>query len=232
MAVVLVTGANRGLGLEFTRQLLARGDQVFASCRHPARASALQELAAAHPQQLGILTLDVADPRSVVNLAQELVRRDLQLDLLLNNAGVLVSGERFGQLTAQSLRGSFATNVQGPLLLTQACAGRLAAAAKVVNLSSRIGSIAGTHSFSTPSYAISKAALNMLTRQLGHALAERGIAVLAISPGWVRTDMGGAEATLEVAESVARVLAVIDALQFDPDAIGRFVGEDGHTIDW
>ena len=81
MAVVLVTGANRGLGLEFTRQLLARGDQVFASCRHPARASALQELAAAHTPQLVILALDVADPRSVDSLAQELASRDVQIDL-------------------------------------------------------------------------------------------------------------------------------------------------------
>ena len=72
----------------------------------------------------------------------------------------------------------------------------------------------------------------MLTRQLGHALAERGIAVLAISPGWVRTDMGCAEATLEVAESVSRVLGIIDKLRFDSKAIGHFVGDDGQPIDW
>ena len=122
--------------------------------------------------------------------------------------------------------------MQGPLLVTQALAGRLVDGGKVVAISSGIGSIARTTAFSTPSYAISKAALNMAVRQLGHALAERRIVVIALSPGWVRTDMGGANAELEPAQSIAMMLAVIDGLRFDAGSIGAFIAHDGESLPW
>src|SRR5690554_523631 len=184
---VLVTGANRGLGLEFTRQLLARGDRVIATCRHPGKATVLNPLAGEYPGRLHVLPLDVADPKSHAELARELPLvldghgddRPGRIDLLLNNAGVLPSGERFGRLGAENLEHSFRTNAMGPLLLTQALAPLLADGARVANLSSRLGSIASTERFGTPSYNISKAALNMATVLLAHALAERGIVVAA-----------------------------------------------------
>ena len=133
---------------------------------------------------------------------------------------------------AKSLADSFATNAMGPFLLTQALAARLADDGKVVAISSGLGSIARTSRFGTPSYDISKAALNMAMRLLGHALAERRIAVLALSPGWVKTDMGGEKAELEPARSVANMLGVIDALNFDADAIGRFLSHSGEALPW
>lgn len=209
----LVTGANRGLGLEFVRQLLARGGQVVATCRHPGKASALNALAGEHPGRLYVLPLDVADPRAIAELVRELPLLDhaARLDLLVNCAGVLHSGERFGSVAAATLEDSFRTNAMGPLLLTQALAPWLRDGARVANLSSVLGSIASVNRFGTPSYNLSKAAQNMATALLAQALAPRGIVVLALHPGWAQTAMGGERATVPVADSVAGLLRVVEA---------------------
>lgn len=230
---VLITGANRGLGLEFTRQLLAAGDHVVAACRQPGRASALNSLAGEHPGRLHVLPLDVAQPRSLRELASELplaIGEDGRLDLVLNNAGVLHAGERFGRLEAANFEDSFRTNALGPLLLVQALATRLADGARVANLSSELGSIGSTTRFGTPSYNMGKAAQNMATVLLAHALAERGIVVVALHPGWVRTDMGGARAELEPAEAVAALLGLIAGLA--PGDSGRFLDRNGQPLPW
>jgi len=230
MLQALVSGANRGLGLEMTRQLLARGDRVVAACRQPGRALALTRLAAEHPGRLHVLPLDLMDTRSIVELARETTALELRFDLLVNNAGMLVEGERFGEIDGKSLRDSFAVNAEGAFLLTQALASRLADGAKVVNLSSTLGSIARTDSLYSPSYAMSKAALNMATRLLAIALGERDVIVIALSPGWVRTDMGGAGAPLKPDASVASMLRVIDHLK--PSDSGRFLAQTGEVIAW
>jgi len=237
----LVTGANRGLGLEFVRQLLARGDRVVATCRQPGKATELNALAGEYPGRLHVLPLDVADPKTHVRLATELplVSGEAgKLDLLVNNAGVLHSGERFGRVNADLLEDSFRTNALGPFLLAQALAGQLADAdpalgrrgATIANISSELGSITDAGRFGTPSYCISKAAQNMATAQLASALRERGIAVVALHPGWVRTEMGGKDATLPATESVRGLLAVIDAL--DIEASGRFLDWRGEALPW
>ena len=229
----LVTGANRGLGLEFVRQLLARGDRVVATCRHPGKATALNALAGEHPGRLHVLPLDVADPRAITELQRELALLaddDERLDLLVNGAGVLHSGERFGRVGAANLDDSFRTNAMGPFLLTQALAPRLADGARVANITSQLGSIAATNRFGTPSYAISKAAQNMATAQLAAALRPRGIVVVALHPGWVQTDMGGSGATVSPQESVDGLLRVIDGLG-DADS-GRFLDWRGQSLPW
>lgn len=230
MSHALVTGANRGLGLEFTRQLLANGWHVIATCRDPRGADELTELATGHSERLQVRALELADPRSIAALAAELERIALSIDLLINNAGWLPRGERFGSLAPEALREAFAINALGPLLLTQALAPQLAEGARVVNLSSRLGSIALTESFHTPSYAIAKAALNMATRLLAQALAPCGIMVVAVSPGWVRTSMGGADAPTLPAEAVAAILTL--AARLGPADSGTFLGSDGQPIPW
>jgi len=232
MQRVLVTGANRGLGLEFTRQLLARGDRVLATCRHPGQALPLTELAAAHPGHLHVLPLDLDKERSIAEVAREATALTDALDVLINNAGVMHSGERFGELAQKALLDTFCGNVAGPLLLTQALSPLLQKGtnAKVMNISSRLGSIGLNSAFGTPSYAISKAALNMATRQLAAALTPLHVIAFCVSPGWVRTDMGGANAPLSPAESVAGMLRVLDAAT-SADA-GRFLGTDGADIAW
>jgi NAD(P)-dependent dehydrogenase (short-subunit alcohol dehydrogenase family) len=228
---VLVTGANRGLGLEFVRQLLGRGDRVYAACRHPGRALPLTELAAAHPGHLAVLPLDVDKERSIAELAREVAALTDSLDVLINNAGVLVSGERFGSLVAKSLIDTFAANVTGPVLLTQALAPLLEKcdAAKVMNISSVLGSIERASQFGTPSYAISKAALNMATRQLAYALAPR-VTVFCVHPGWVRTDMGGSSAEITPQASVSGLLKVLDAIK--PADAGSYRDYRGKTLPW
>jgi NAD(P)-dependent dehydrogenase (short-subunit alcohol dehydrogenase family) len=232
MAQYLISGANRGIGLEFVRQLLGRGDRVIAACRHTARASELNRLSGQYPGHLKVLPLDVAEQKSIDELVREIDMLELSIDVLINNAGVLAEGEVFGKVDGKTLMQSFATNAQGPFLLTQALAPRMADGGKVVAISSGLGSIARATGFDRPSYNISKAALNMVMRMLGFALAERQIPTLALSPGWVKTDMGGEAADLEVGQSVANMLKVIDALQFDGGAIGQFRGNTGQPVPW
>lgn len=232
MHTALVTGANRGLGLEFTRQLLARGGHVIATAREPGRAAALNALAGEYPGRLRILPLDVSDREAIKSLAAELplTGGPVSLDLLVNCAGVLHSGERFGKLDPAILEHSLRVNAIGPLLLTEALAPRLADGATVANISSVLGSIASVGRFGTPGYAISKAAQNMATALLARALADRGIAVLALHPGWAQTEMGGDNATVPVADSVAGLLRVIDAA--GPGDSGSFRDWQGQVLPW
>lgn len=233
MPNVLVTGANRGLGLALVRALLARGERVIATCRQPGKATELNRLAGEYPGHLHVLPLDVAQPKAHTELARELplvLGEGGRLDVLVNNAGVLHSGERFGQLTAANLEDSFRTNVMGPLLLTQALAPLLADGAKVASITSALGSIGGVSRFGTPSYNISKAALNMASALLARALDERGITVLALHPGWVQTEMGGQDATLSAEDSAAGLLKVIDGATADDS--GRFLDWQGEALPW
>ena len=241
----LVTGANRGIGLEFVRQLLARGDHVVAACRHPGKASALNTLAGEHPGRLHVLPLDVADAKSRASLLHDLplvLGDDGRIDLLLNNAGVLHSGERFGHVEQAMLDDSLRTNAIGPFLLAQDLVPLLCDVAPghaddtgsprtvIANISSQLGSIANTTRFGTPSYAISKAAQNMASVLLARALAERSIVVLALHPGWVQTEMGGAQAQVTPADAVAGLLRVIDAAT--PSRSGAFLDWRGASLPW
>ena len=232
MRIALVTGANRGLGLEFVRQLLARGERVLAACRQPGKAPALNTLAGDHPGRLQVLPLDVANETSRNAFARELalVLDDARIDLLVNNAGVLHSGERWGQVHATVIEDSLRTNAIGPFLLTQALAPRLADGGRVAFLSSIMGSIGTRREFRAPSYCTSKAALDMLAVQAAHALAPRGIAVAVLHPGWAQTDMGGAGADVSTQDSVAGLLRQID----DADASKPLQLRDwrGEAIAW
>ena len=234
----LITGANRGIGLEFARQLLARGEHVVATCRHPGKATALNALAGEYPGRLHVLPLDVADAKSRTALVGELplVLGDdddgapTRIDLLISNAGVLHSGERFGHVEQSILEDSLRTNALGPFLLAQALAPLLADAARIANLSTVMASIASRSEFRSPSYCASKAAQNMLTVQLAHALATRGIVVLALHPGWVMTEMGGEHATVATADAVGGLLQVIDAAT--PAQSGSFLDWRGEALPW
>jgi len=233
----LVTGANRGLGLELCRQLLAQGGRVVAACRHPGKATTLNTLAGEYPGRLHVVPLDVAEPKSHAALARELplLTDGEPLDLLINNAGVLRGGERYGSVQAADLEISFRTHALGPFLLVQTLTPQLAEGARVANISSEIGSIglrqAGLHQeFRTPSYAIGKAAQNMATSLLARALAPRGIVVVALHPGWVRTDMGTDRAALSPQESAHSLLQVIGGLKAQDS--GAFLDWQGKTLPW
>jgi len=234
---VPVTGAGRGLGLELTRRYLERGDQVFATCRQPSRARDLAALAGAHRDQLTVLALDVADAASIRAAHAAVRRRTKALDLLINNAGVYSRrgsadpSERLGTLRFDDALHVLRTNAVAPLMVTQQCLDLLAAgrAPRVVAISSEYGSVSENDGFPYY-YAASKAALNMLMRSLAADVRRRGIVAAILDPGWVRTDMGGPQAPLTPARSVAGMMRVIDGLTARDS--GRFYTWEGTVAPW
>ena len=200
----IVTGANTGLGYATAEALAAKGAHVVLAVRNLEKGKeAAQRIEDAAPgADVELQRLDLGSLASVRQAAEELRSKHERIDLLINNAGILVSGERFGNVKAESLAESFAVNATAPLLITQALAPLLALGNKprVLCITSQLGSIAQASGFRTISYAMSKAALTMAVKRLAAELTPRGIVVLAAHPGWVKTDMGGAEAPLEVSE--------------------------------
>jgi NAD(P)-dependent dehydrogenase (short-subunit alcohol dehydrogenase family) len=234
MQRVLVTGANRGLGLEFVRQCLARGDRVFAGCRNPGNAVDLQALSVTHPGQLTILALDVTD-EATIDASVEAMRSQVDgLDLLINNAGAYPRGETPITLNATTMLQAFHLNSVAPMIVAQRCLDLLRSGnhPKIVNISSKMGSlwwkeIEGGGDYS---YCSSKAALNMLTRTLALDLRPDGIIVVALNPGWVQTDMGGSSGDLTPTESVRGMLGVIERLT-EADT-SRFFTWEGQEHPW
>ncbi|MEO6968498.1 MAG: SDR family oxidoreductase [Rhodanobacteraceae bacterium] len=228
----LVTGANRGLGLAFARQLLARGARVLACCRDPDHADDLRKLHEKHADDLIVHALDVADSDAIAALPHVAAKHLQRIDLLVNNAGVLVSGERFGNVEAESLARSFAVNASAPLLITQALSSLLGRGNKprVLCVSTQLASIANASNFRTLSYAMSKAALNMGVKRLAAELGPRGIVVLACHPGWVKTDMGGKDATLKPEDSAKALLQLIEQARIEEG--GKFLAYDGAELPW
>ena len=225
--LAVVTGANRGLGLAFTARLLDRGAAVVAACREPDAASELRELAEGRAIQ--IVRCDVTDEGAVGDLIAAI--GDRKVDLLLHNAGIFGGAERtLLDVDEAGLRAAFETNAIGPLLLTRALWSHLADGARVVCISSLMGSIADNGSGGRHAYRMSKASMNMLVRCLAHDGRERGIIVAALHPGWVRTGMGGASAPLSIDESVDAMMRTLDAL--DPSRSGGFFDRFGETLPW
>jgi NAD(P)-dependent dehydrogenase (short-subunit alcohol dehydrogenase family) len=208
---ILITGANKGIGLETGRQLARLGHRVILSARSAERGERAVKDLAAEGLKTEFLLLDTADEQSIHRAARELKERITALHVLINNAAILnVWQGSIIDTKADDLRDTFATNVTGPILLTQALVPLLEAGrpARVINISSRLGSM---HDMGDgwASYGISKAALNAATRKMASALQSRGISVIAASPGWVKTDMGGAGATLSLEQGGKNIVQVV-----------------------
>ena len=221
---VLITGANRGLGLEFARQYAKAGWSVIGTARTPEKASDLKALG------VRIVQLDVADAESVARLAAGL--KGHPVDLLINNAGMANRGATLEGLDFQSVERVLEVNTIGPMRVTQALLPnlRLGTTRQIVSISSDLGSIEKNSGGSYWGYRESKAALNMFTRSLAAELGKEGFICIVMSPGWVRTDMGGPEATLSPAESITGMRAVIGGLE--PEDNGSFQKYDGTTVPW
>jgi NAD(P)-dependent dehydrogenase (short-subunit alcohol dehydrogenase family) len=231
MPTTLITGANRGLGLEFARQYAADGWQVCAACRNPKSASELHRLADARGHSLQILALDVTKPASVNAAAAKL--DGLAIDLLLNNAGVGgTRGETIGNIDYKAWAKVLDVNTMGPLRVSEAFVDHVARSGRklIVTLTSGMGSIVDNTSGGSFAYRSSKAAVNMVMRSLAIDLAPRGITCVVVNPGWVQTDMGGSHATLTPAESVSRLRRLIDNL--GPAQSGKFFNHDGREYAW
>lgn len=225
MKTVLITGANRGMGRAYVEHYAGRGWRVLAACRTRPNAEALS----AGREAVVPVAVDLADEASIGALGEQL--KTESIDLLINNAGV--SGEQpLGRWTAAEFERQIRVNAIGPALVVQALQIRLAEGAKVVNVSSGMGSLTENPDLASglDAYAASKAALNLLTRRLAEQLRERGVTVVAINPGWVQTEMGGPEAPTDIATAVARITDTIDSLT--PDQSGAFLNDDGSLASW
>jgi len=230
MATILVTGASRGIGLELACQYAEVGDTVIATCREPESANALKHLSESH-ENVELEELDVVDSLEILSLASLLSKRGTKLDLLINNAGMLVH-ESPGEWSAEGFSATLETNVVGPAIIIQAFSKVMAAGGKVINISSGLGSFESGIDLGGPTgtYDASKSALNMVVRQLAPLYKRQGICVVAFNPGWVKTDMGGQEASLTVEESVSSLRQSFAKLTIE-DA-GTFLDYDGSPLAW
>jgi NAD(P)-dependent dehydrogenase (short-subunit alcohol dehydrogenase family) len=231
MTTIVITGANRGVGLALSRLYTQRGDHVIAGCRTPSAATDLNATGAE------VLPLDVGAPASIESFAA--VVGDRPVDVLINNAGI--DARAVGatdalrgalDLTVDEFQAVMNVNVVGPLLMVQGLAANLrAAGGKVVNISSQVGSIAVADKIGKDAaYTTSKAALNMLTVKQSQVLSLDGVTVIAMHPGWVRSEMGGPTADLDPADSAASIIKVIDGLAVNQT--GSFLRWDGTVHPW
>ena len=221
---VLITGANRGIGLEFARQYSMAGWTVIGTARHPDTATELKELADK------VLQLDVTDPASVDRLRQDLA--GTPVDMLINNAGIQPLMWTLSEVDFDAFERSLAVNTLGPVRVTQALLPQLRSGKlrKIVNITTNLSSIAENTDGGFYGYRESKAALNMFTKSLAAELGPEGFICIVLHPGWVKTDLGSQQAPLQVDESVRGMRKVIDRLS--PADNGTFRTYSGEQMAW
>lgn len=226
---VLITGANRGVGLELVRQYTAGGCRVHACCRNPAGADELRDVLSGHD---GVIhPLDVSNHQSIHDLSDAL--EGDPIDVLINNAGTF-GGEHqsFGDTDYTAWAATLETNTFGPYRMVEALIDNLEAGqgARVINISSGMGSVTNYVRGGDYIYRTSKTALTMVTLNLSYDLKDRGIIFTAFHPGWVQTDMGGAAADITAEESAVSLKDSIDSLTSEQS--GAYLNYDGSTIPW
>lgn len=231
MNTILITGANRGLGLEFCNQYAQEGWNVLACCRNPENSKALTQLVQQF-SNISVLSLDVSDLTQIDALAKKL--NGTVIDVLLCNAGVYgdEAGHGFGHLDYAQWQKNMTINVFAPVKLTEAFLPHLQRSAlkKVVAMSSLMGSMADNGSGGSILYRSSKAALNAAMKSIAIDNRHNEIAVLILHPGWVKTDMGGSNAPMEIPESVQKMRDTI--ANFSLTQSGAFLRYDGVTLPW
>lgn len=231
MSNVLITGANRGIGLEFARQYSREGWTVFGTVRDRSEADELKELSEDGNGTVEVLEADLLEPSTLDEARDQVARHHEGLDLLVNNAGTYGSREGFEDLTDMDFETVFDVNCLGAFRVTRRFLPLLEEArGNVVFITSLMGSIEDNRSGGSYPYRISKAALNMLGRTFAVDYRSRDIHALLLHPGWVQTRMGGEEAPVPVDESVAGMRQVIDRL--DESMSGGFYGYDGDPRPW
>ena len=224
---VLITGTNRGLGLEFTKQYAADGWQVIACCRNPNSASDLQALAKTH-SNIQLVALDVADFNQIDQVAKSLSQ---PIDVLINNAGVYPDSS-LGDINYDDWATAFKINSMAPMKMAQAFAPHVAKSAlkKIATLSSKMGSLDDNTSGGSYLYRSSKTAVNMVMKSLSIDLNPQGITVITLHPGWVQTDMGGPNGLINAQTSVTGLRKVIADTSLEDS--GAFITFDGKPVAW
>ncbi len=228
---VLITGANRGLGLGFVRYYLAKDWTVFACVRSEKKSLELRSLFNEYPNNLVIEPLDVSDANSIDAFSVKLKEYSILFDLVINNAGVFTE-ENLGDWKIATFENTFKVNTFGVALFSQVILPFINSSGKLVNISSGLGSIENIINPETgfEAYAMSKAALNMFTKRLASKSETKDIVVVALSPGWVQTDMGGKDAPLTIPEAIGKMGVVIE--QLTSIHSGKFLSEEGDQLPW
>jgi NAD(P)-dependent dehydrogenase (short-subunit alcohol dehydrogenase family) len=229
---IVITGANRGLGLEFVRQWLLRGERIYALERSRQPSASLEALRREHPD-LMLGSCDVTSEDDVHSAAKQVEEAFGAVDLLVNNAGTYgARSKSMDEVDLGEMQRVFEVNAIGPLRVTRGFTPllRRGAAPAAVHVTSLMGSIADNSSGGSWAYRTSKAALNMINRNMAHDLEKDGVLAVAIHPGWVRTDMGGDAAPLSAEESVSAMIATIDALSAEQS--GKMVDRTGEPLPW
>jgi NAD(P)-dependent dehydrogenase (short-subunit alcohol dehydrogenase family) len=231
MPTMLITGANRGIGLGFVAHYLAQGWQVFAACRQPESAKALHDLRENYPNKLTLIPLDVAREDNI-RAAYEVVRgQTAKLDVLINNAGIFHKSSDSGEVTAEGLRQSFEVNTIAPFLIGRTFADLLGTGGKLVNITMPTQPVTKLTRTENHAYVASRYALNALTKMLALEFAERGIITVALYPGYLQTDMNGHAAEAKpLSEGIPLAAAVIDSLT--PDHNGQCLLHNGSVYEW
>ncbi len=230
MATVLITGTNRGIGLEFVKQFLAREDTVLATCRDMGSATELRQLKN-DTRKLHIFELDVSSQKSMEDLTLQLAGH--AIDIFINNAGVYGPRDStFGKVSANEWAKVLQVNAEAPMILTQLLIDNLRDGSdkKLLYITSKMGSIDDNKGGGSYVYRSSKAALNAVVKSISVDLRDSGFSVAVLHPGWVQTDMGGPNALIDVTTSVSKMIDVIDNLNFHNS--GSFFNYDGGIIPW
>jgi NAD(P)-dependent dehydrogenase (short-subunit alcohol dehydrogenase family) len=228
---IIVTGANRGIGLGLARAFIKRGDEVHATARRPEAATALLELesAARAEGRLHVHRVDVTKEGDCLALAKALGAA--AVDLMVCNAGVSGGWKSLADEDMAALMETFDVNALGPLRMARALRANVAAAhGKIIDVSSLMGSMGDNTSGRAYGYRMSKAALNMATTNLALEFAPDKITVICLNPGWVKTDMGGAQAPTPVDDAVAQIVALSDRITVADS--GKFLHAKGHVLPW
>ncbi|HEX2619456.1 MAG TPA: SDR family oxidoreductase [Phototrophicaceae bacterium] len=236
MENVLITGSNRGIGLELVRQYLQRTDtQVFAACRQPDQAAALHQLASAsQPDRCHVIALEVTDEASRQAAVQQVSQVTSGLDILINNAAINLPDrvQDFDGIDTETMLHILHVNTVAPLMVTKAFIALLKQGKhpRLINISSELGSITNRSYGDDYGYSTAKAGLNMVTRGLAIDLRGYGIISISLDPGWVQTDMGGEDASLTPSESVRGIIQVIDGLKSAQN--GSYLRWNGTSLPW
>jgi NAD(P)-dependent dehydrogenase (short-subunit alcohol dehydrogenase family) len=241
VSTVLITGANRGVGLALTQAYAQIVDTtVIAACRNPEKATELRSTANTPESSIDITRLDVNSPSSIDQCVAALTEKYDSLDTLINNAGVFGGSvpepmdqtARFGSLGMDEMLDVFRTNTVAPVLMAQACLHllRKGTNTRIINISSDAGSITLRENKGNYTYMASKAGLNMMTRCIAAELRDEAIVAVSMHPGFLRTDMGGAEAPMSLEETIPSLIQQIEGLSMADT--GRFINWDGATIPW
>lgn len=228
---VLITGANRGIGLEMVRYAMEQGWRIFACCRNPHNADNLFNLAKLSNGQISVHIADMQELSTIQALSYEL--RNDPIDMLINNAGIYGSDKnKFGCVDVDSWLQTFQTNCIAPLKMVEAFSHQLDMGQRklVACLSSKMGSMADNGYGSSYIYRSSKAALNSVVKSLSIDLKQKNIISVALHPGWVKTDMGGDNAEISTRESVETMFKILSTLTIGDS--GRFIDTDGSDIPW